>query len=101
MFTEDEIKNKLDDLKEYFANPKNIARTKFVLSQYIDRVEVSNDTIKVTYKVMSPPINGGDSSYVEVYFDRNIRRKELINMDFSEAFSVEEFRNPIEKSIGA
>lgn len=101
VFTEDEIKNKLDDLKEYFANPKNIARTKFVLSQYINRVEVSNDTIKVTYKIMSPPINGGDSSYVEVYFDRNIRRKELINMDFSEAFSVEEFRNPIEKSIGA
>lgn len=54
-----DIRKLIDELKEYMSNPKSIVTTKFILSQYIERMDISNETILVTLKVTMPPTAGG------------------------------------------
>ena len=60
--TEEDIRKLIDELKEYMSDPTSLVTTKFILSQYIERVDVSNETILVTLKVTLPPTAGGNSS---------------------------------------
>ena len=58
VITEDEVREQINHLKDYFYNPKNLIRTKYVLSQYIDRIDISNENVQVQFKVsMSPSDN--------------------------------------------
>lgn len=52
--TEEDVKNKLIQLREYMENPENFARTKTFLFQYIERIDISNETVKATFKVALP-----------------------------------------------
>lgn len=47
---EKEIAEKLTKLKEYMENPDNFNEVRYVLSQYIERVDVSNDGVAVKFK---------------------------------------------------
>ena len=47
---EEDIKDKLDELREFMENPDNFVKVRYVLSQYIDRVDVGNDGVAVTFK---------------------------------------------------
>lgn len=49
--TREEVKEKIDCLKQHMLNPDNVEQTKFVLQQYIDRITVDNNSVKVTFKV--------------------------------------------------
>lgn len=65
VITEDEVREQINHLKDYFYNPKNIIRTKFVLSQYIDRIDISNENVQVQFKVsMSPSDNTDGDCFV-------------------------------------
>ena len=64
IITEDEIRNQISKLKEYMQKPENLVKTKYVLSQYIDKINVSNENIEVIFKVSMPPSNGGFSDFV-------------------------------------
>ena len=77
--TEEDIRKLIDELKEYMSNPKSIVTTKFILSQYIERVDVSNETILVTLKVTMPPTAGGNSFCPIILHKDSIRRKKVIN----------------------
>lgn len=48
--TEGDIKEKLTQLREYIENPDNFNEVRYVLSQYIQRIDVSNDGVSVTFK---------------------------------------------------
>lgn len=46
-----EVENKIKELKSYMKNPDNTDRTKLLLRSYIERIDVDNKTVKVTFKV--------------------------------------------------
>ena len=58
-------------------NPENLVKTKYVLSEYIDRIDISNENIQVTFKVTMPPVNGGISDSPTFRHTEFIRRKSL------------------------
>ena len=49
--SEDQVREKINELREYMKNPDNIVRTKYILNQYIERVDLSANEAKVTFKV--------------------------------------------------
>ena len=62
-------------------NPENVQRSKFILSQYIEKVEISNEKIKATFKVAFS--NSGEESVVAEYKEeKSINRKLLLNVWF-------------------
>ncbi len=86
------------------SNPENLVKTKYVLSQYIDRIDVSNKNIKVTFKVTMPPLSGGISDSPTFRHTEYIRRKNLPEIDWKDKDSYRKHWN-IEKinqkNIGA
>ena len=49
--TKNDVVEKIRELKKIMQNPVNIDSTKMVLRQYIDKVEISNNFVEVTFKV--------------------------------------------------
>ncbi len=97
VISEEEVRNQINQLKQYMSNPENLVKTKYVLSQYIDRIDVSNENIKVTFKVTMPPLNGGIFDSPTFRHTEYIRRKNLIKYDFeNNKNSDKKYRN-IEK----
>ena len=81
--TEDDVKAKIDELKEYLLNPENVQRSKFILSQYIEKIEISNEKIKATFKVafanLAESTDGEELQVLAEYReDKSIKRKLLI-----------------------
>lgn len=77
--TEDDIRKLINELKEYMSDPKSLVTTKFILSQYIERIDVSNETILVTLKVTMPPTDGGIPFCSVIVHTDTIRRRKLVN----------------------
>lgn len=75
---EDEVREQINHLKDYFYNPKNIIRTKFVLSQYIDRIDISNENVQVHFKVSMSPSGNTDGDCFCVHTE-TIKRKYLFD----------------------
>lgn len=75
--TEDDVRDKLAQLRQYMENPENIVRTKFVLSQYIERIDISNETVKATFKVAFV-IHEHDLVSPVFFHEESIARKSLI-----------------------
>lgn len=55
--TEDEVKEKFSKLREYMENPDNFNNVRYVLSQYIERIDISNENVSVTFKAAIPSKN--------------------------------------------
>lgn len=83
VITEAEIRNQISKLKEYMQKPENLVKTKYVLSQYIDKINVSNENVEVIFKVTTPPSNGGVSDFAIFRHNEFIRRKSLKNIQSS------------------
>lgn len=79
--------------------PENLIKTKYVLSQYIDKINVSNENIEVIFKVSISPSNGGFSDFVTFRHNEYIRRKSLIKYDSQKEKSPDKKHRNIEKSI--
>lgn len=73
--SEEDVKERIETLREYFLNPKNIVRTKYVLSQYIERIDISNETVSAIFKV---DFAAFESSDVEFLHEEKASRKLLI-----------------------
>ena len=99
IITEDEIRNQISKLKEYMQKPENLVKTKYVLSQYIDKINVSNENIEVIFKISMPPSNGGFSDFVTFRHNEYIRRKSLIKYDSQKEKSPDKKHRNIEKSL--
>lgn len=81
--SKEEVQKHIDKLRDYFEKPDLIDHTKMLLRQYIDKIEVSNKTVKVTLKVaFTFYLDGKEESVVYRYI-------------------VSEFRNNVEKSFKA
>lgn len=78
VITEDEIREQINHLKDYFYNPKNLIRTKYVLSQYIDRIDISNENVQVKFKVSMSPSDNTDGDCFCVHTEM-IKRKYLFD----------------------
>lgn len=78
--------------------PENLVKTKYVLSQYIDKINVSNENIEVIFKVSMPPSNGGFSDFVTFRHNEYIRRKSLIKYASQKEKSPDKKHRNIEKS---
>ena len=78
VITEDEIREQINHLKDYFYNPKNLIRTKYVLSQYIDRIDISNENVQVHFKVSMSPSDNTDGDCFCVHTEM-IKRKYLFD----------------------
>lgn len=78
VITEDEIREQINHLKDYFYNPKNLIRTKYVLSQYIDRIDISNENVQVQFKVSMSPSDNTDGDCFCVHTEM-IKRKYLFD----------------------
>ena len=78
VITENDVKKQISKLKEYMNNPDNLITTKYVLSQYIERIDVSNESISVEFKITLPPDNGGNSFCSVILHTDSIRRKKLV-----------------------
>ncbi len=76
--TEKDVKEKIDELKEYLLNPENVQRSKFILSQYIEKIEISNEKIKATFKVAFSHSGEEEVVIAEYREDKVIKRKLLI-----------------------
>lgn len=79
------------------SNAENLVKTKYVLSEYIDRIDISNENIQVTFKVTMPPVNGGISDSPTFRHTDFIRRKSLIKYDFENEKSPDKKHRNIEK----
>jgi len=95
IITESEVREQINQLKDYFYNPENIARTKYVLSQYIERIDITDETVQVRFKMTMPPSDNpqSDGDSLCVHTDK-IKRRHLFSY-ISENFD-EKHRN-IEK----
>lgn len=78
VITEDEVRKQINHLKDYFYNPKNLIRTKYVLSQYIDRIDISNENVQVQFKVSMSPSDNTDGDCFCVHTEM-IKRKYLFD----------------------
>lgn len=56
--TEDEVRENLSKLREYMENPDNFNNVRYVLSQYIERIDVDNENVSVTFKAAMQSKNG-------------------------------------------
>lgn len=91
VITVEDVKSKINELRAYMLKPENMTRTKYFLSQYIERVEISNETVKANFKVAFT-IHGENTVYSTFTHDEDITRRAL-QKDYSE----EESNRIIEK----
>ena len=49
--SEDEVRKLITDLRENMKDPESFASLRFILSQYIEEIIVTNETVAVTFKV--------------------------------------------------
>lgn len=49
--TQEDVLEKINDLKAQMLNPKNVEQTKLLLQSYIEKIVVDNNSVKVTFKV--------------------------------------------------
>ena len=63
-------------------NPENVQRSKFILSQYIEKVEISNEKIKATFKVAFS--NSGEESVVAEYKEEKSINRKLLLKNYSD-----------------
>ena len=71
-----DIEAKIKELKEYMKNPTNTDLTKLLLRNYIDRIDVDNKTVKVTFKVaFSFCFNGEENA---VYYTHTVKEYRLL-----------------------
>jgi len=99
VITEDEVREQINQLKEYFYNPKNITKTKYVLSQYIERIDITDENIQVKFKMTMSPSDDSppDGDCFCVHTDK-IKRKHLFryipeNLDEKHR-NIEKLKNP-------
>lgn len=60
----EDVKKQISMLKVYFKNPENIEQTKIILHNYIQKVVISNEKIKVIFKVAFPmDVNGNEVEF--------------------------------------
>ena len=81
--TEKDVKGKIDELKDYLLNHENVQRSKFILSQYIEKIEILSEKIKATFKVAFTNLDessDGEELYIlaEYREENTIKRKLLI-----------------------
>ena len=76
--TEKDVKEKIDELKDYLLNPENVQRSKFILSQYIEKIEISNERIKATFKVAFSYSGEEEVTIAEYREEKSIKRKLLL-----------------------
>ena len=99
--TEDDVKAKIDEIKEYLLNPENVQRSKFILSQYIEKIEISNEKIKATFKVAFANLEDNSDeeevcTIAEYREEKTIKRKLLIK-NYSEIDKSSDIYRIIEK----
>lgn len=95
IITEHEVKEKIDEVKEYLMNPENVQRSKFILSQYIEKVEISNEKIKATFKVAFS--NSGEESVVAEYKEEKSINRKLLLKNYSDIDKSSDTYRIIEK----
>ena len=95
IITEHEVKEKIDEVKEYLMNPENVQRSKFILSQYIEKVEISNEKIKATFKVAFS--NSGEESVVAEYKEEKSINRKLLVKNYSDIDKSSDIYRIIEK----
>jgi hypothetical protein len=95
IITEHEVKEKIDEVKEYLMNPENVQRSKFILSQYIEKVEISNEKIKATFKVAFS--HSGEESVVAEYKEEKSINRKLLLKNYSDIDKSSDLYRIIEK----
>ena len=95
IITEHEVKEKIDEVKEYLMNPENVQRSKFILSQYIEKVEISNEKIKATFKVAFS--NSGEESVVAEYKEEKSINRKILIQNYSDIDKSSDIYRIIEK----
>ena len=74
--TKANVKKKISELKEYMKNPANIEQTKMLLRSYIDRIEVDNKTIRVTFRVAFSFLL--DNTEQEEFYNHTVKEYRLL-----------------------
>ena len=74
--TKANVKKKISELKEYMKNPANIEQTKMLLRSYIDRIEVDNKTIRVTFRVAFSFLL--DNTKQEEFYNHTVKEYRLL-----------------------
>lgn len=64
--TREEVKQRIDGLREQMLNPKHAEQTKLLLQHYIERIVVDNTTVKATFKVAFG-VSWGNLNYTATY----------------------------------
>lgn len=79
MVTEEDARKYIGKLKGYIKDPLCKEQVKFALSQFVHRVEISNEEVKATFIVAFAFFNASGEEYKYPYeFQCNIKRKELL-----------------------
>lgn len=99
--TEKDVKEKIDELKEYLLNPENVQRSKFILSQYIEKIEISNEKIKATFKVafanLDESSDGEDVRAIAEYREEKLIKRKLLINNYSSVDKSSDIYRIIEK----
>ena len=77
--TRDDVKSKIDNLKEHMMNPKNADQTKLLLQSYIDKIVVDNNSVKVIFKVAFDLYYGENKDEVCYFHTDTTQRKVLVS----------------------
>lgn len=95
--TENDVQEMIDKLKEYLMNPENIQRSKFILSQYIESIRISNETIKATFKVAFSHGYEEDNVVVAEYKEEKLISRKLLLKNYSDIDKSSEIQRIIDK----
>ncbi len=95
--TKNDVIEMIDKLKEYLMNPENIQRSKFILSQYIESIRISNETIKATFKVAFSHSYKEDNVVVAEYKEEKSISRKLLLKNYSDIDKTSEIQRIIEK----
>ena len=74
IITENDIKRDLKNIRSYMLNPENLEKTRYMLSQYIEKICINNTTVKATFRVAFTLLNGFTGYYTHT---SEISRKKL------------------------
>ena len=97
VISENDVREKINQLKDYMSNPENLVRTKYILTQYIERIDISNETVKVTFKVTFS-ISDEKQLNPTVYQSVSIKRKRLMS-HYSDRSAFSDINRIIEKHV--
>lgn len=99
--TEDDVKAKIDEIKEYLLNPENVQRSKFILSQYIEKIEISNEKIKATFKVafanLEEDSDEEEARAIAEYREEKTVKRKLLIKNYSDVDKSSDIYRIIEK----